>query len=121
MADPDYPNKVYAVKTEDIRMCFGCLNRILVEGKLFSCAINPSTRVELADSIHPDIGDHKIAVIGGSVAGAHSFKKEVLRLDLCLSFVYCKKSCRVSHGCEDPIVWYISRIEGRKEDEEKHG
>jgi 2-enoate reductase len=73
LADPEWPNKVYAGKNKEIIPCIGdqegCLNEVL-EGGHIQCAVNPRTSFEeLYDAIHPAIEKKKIAVIGAGPAG----------------------------------------------------
>lgn len=83
LADPEYPNKVFANTPEKIRPCLGCnigcMNRLLVEQKPCSCAVNPSTRFELVKEIKPATDKKKVVVIGGGVAGMETSRTSALR------------------------------------------
>ena len=49
LADPQWPNKAYAGRVEDIRPCIGCQEACLnefVEGGHPQCAVNPRTAFE---------------------------------------------------------------------------
>ncbi len=73
LSDPDWPNKAYAGKVENIRPCIGCHEACIkefVEGGHPQCAVCPTTGFEdelgvLAKAIDPK----KIAVIGAGPAG----------------------------------------------------
>jgi len=74
LADPDWPNKAYAGKVEEIRPCIGCQEGCInefVEGGHPQCAVNPRTAFEhVFPSIPaPASKKKKIAVIGAGPAG----------------------------------------------------
>lgn len=55
LADPQWPNKAYAGKVEEILPCIGCQEGCLnefVEGGHPQCAVNPRTAFE---HIYPDV------------------------------------------------------------------
>jgi len=74
LADPHWPNKVYAGRVKEIVPCIGdqegCLNQLL-EGGHVQCAVNPRTGLE--DVLPPDpppaARRKKVAVIGAGPAG----------------------------------------------------
>jgi len=74
LADPHWPNKAYAGRTEDICPCIGdqegCLNEI-VEGGHLQCSVNPRTGFEeiIARSLPVAARSKKVAVIGAGPAG----------------------------------------------------
>jgi 2-enoate reductase len=76
LADPEWPNKVYAGKVEEICPCIGCQEGCInefVDGGHPQCAVNPRTGFE---DVHPSIPtDAKIkkhiAVIGAGPAGCN--------------------------------------------------
>jgi 2-enoate reductase len=73
LADPEWPNKVYAGKNRDIIPCIGdqeaCLNEI-VEGGHIQCSVNPRTSFEdIYASLPPADIKKKIAVVGAGPAG----------------------------------------------------
>lgn len=76
LADPEWPNKVYAGKVEEICPCIGCQEGCInefVDGGHPQCAVNPRTGFE---DVHPAIPtDAKIkkhiAVIGAGPAGCN--------------------------------------------------
>ena len=74
LADPDWPNKAYAGKVQDICPCIGdqegCLNEI-VEGGHLKCSVNPRTGFEdvLARDLIPTHHPKKVAVIGAGPSG----------------------------------------------------
>lgn len=74
LADPQWPNKAYAGKTEDICPCIGCQEGCLnefVEGGHPQCAVNARTAFEEEFSAEIPKADvkKKVAVIGGGPAG----------------------------------------------------
>jgi 2-enoate reductase len=74
LADPDWPNKAYAGKVDEIRPCIGCQEGCInefVEGGHPQCAVNPRTGFEhIIDEIPtPAVRKKKIAVIGSGPAG----------------------------------------------------
>ena len=74
LADPQWPNKAYAGKVEEILPCIGCQEGCLnefVEGGHPQCAVNPRTAFE---HIYPDVPPkaekpRTIGVIGAGPAG----------------------------------------------------
>lgn len=75
LADPEWPNKAYAGKVEDICPCIGCQEGCInefVEGGHPQCAVNPRTGFE--DVIPPAIPaagvKKRVAVVGAGPAGA---------------------------------------------------
>jgi 2-enoate reductase len=74
LADPEWPNKVYANKIDDIIPCIGCQEGCLnefVEGGHPQCAVNPRTAFE--EEYSEEIPEAKIikniAIIGAGPAG----------------------------------------------------
>jgi 2-enoate reductase len=74
LADPEWPNKVYAGKVKDICPCIGdqeaCLNEF-IEGGHPQCAVNPRTGFEdvLSSEIKPAVSVKKVAIVGAGPAG----------------------------------------------------
>ncbi|HWQ59375.1 MAG TPA: FAD-dependent oxidoreductase [Clostridia bacterium] len=74
LADPEWPNKAYAGRVEDIRPCIGCQEGCInefVDGGHPQCAVNPRTAFE---DIYPAVPapapvKKKIAIIGAGPAG----------------------------------------------------
>jgi len=74
LADPEWPNKAYAGRVQDIRPCIGCQEGCLnefVEGGHPQCAVNPRTSFEY---LYPEIPDRAekvktVAVVGAGPAG----------------------------------------------------
>lgn len=75
LADPEWANKVFAGRTQDIRPCIGdhegCINEFVTGGGQLQCAVNPRTGFE---DLHPNFlpltpKSLKIAVIGAGPAG----------------------------------------------------
>lgn len=74
LADPEWPNKAYAGRVEDIRPCIGCQEACLnefVEGGHPQCAVNPRTAFEhvYPASPPPAAVPKRVAVIGAGPAG----------------------------------------------------
>jgi 2-enoate reductase len=74
LADPDWCNKAYAGKTEEIRPCIGCQEGCInefVEGGHPQCAVNPRASFEHVFPAvpQPAARPRKIAVVGGGPAG----------------------------------------------------
>jgi 2,4-dienoyl-CoA reductase-like NADH-dependent reductase (Old Yellow Enzyme family) len=71
IADPDLPAKARAGRLEEIRPCVGvndCINRIIVDGLSFGCAVNPAAGRELEPRPRA-ASPRKILVVGGGPAG----------------------------------------------------
>lgn len=74
LADPDWPNKAYAGRVDDIRPCIGCQEGCLnefVEGGHPQCAVNPRTAFEHIYPAAPPKAERPktIGVIGAGPAG----------------------------------------------------
>ena len=74
LADPDWPNKVYAGRVKEIRPCIGCQEGCInefVEGGHPQCAVNPRTSFEyiMPFNLIATKEKKKIAVIGAGPAG----------------------------------------------------
>ena len=74
LADPEWPNKAFAGRVEDIRPCIGCQEACLnefVEGGHPQCAVNPRTAFEhvYPASPPPAAVPKKVAVVGAGPAG----------------------------------------------------
>ncbi len=83
LADPEYPNKVFAGETERIRPCIGCnmgcFSRGVELGQPSSCAVNPQAARELVCGMKPGEGEKKVVVVGGGVAGMEAARTSALR------------------------------------------
>ena len=83
LADPDYPNKVFAGTPEKIRPCIGCnmgcFRRCVETGEPVSCAVNPQAARELVMPLKPADGDKKIVVVGGGIAGMEAARTAARR------------------------------------------
>ncbi|MBQ8995272.1 MAG: FAD-dependent oxidoreductase [Oscillospiraceae bacterium] len=83
LADPEYPNKLFANTPEKIRPCIGCnmgcFRRCVETGEPVSCAVNPRAARELVMPLKPGDGDKKIVVVGGGVAGMEAARTAALR------------------------------------------
>ena len=74
LADPEWPNKAYAGRVDDIRPCIGCQEGCInefVEGGHPQCAVNPRTAFEhvFPAAPAPAANKKKIAVVGAGPAG----------------------------------------------------
>ncbi len=83
LADPEYPNKLFANEPEKIRPCIGCnmgcFKRCVETGEPVSCAVNPQAARELVIGLKPGEGKKKIVVVGGGVAGMEAARTAALR------------------------------------------
>ena len=83
LADPEYPNKLFANEPEKIRPCIGCnmgcFRRCVETGEPVSCAVNPQACRELVIGLKPGDGEKKIVVVGGGVAGMEAARTAALR------------------------------------------
>ncbi len=80
LADPEWCNKAYAGKTEEIVPCIGCQEGCInefVEGGHPQCAVNPrcAFEIELPERVLPAIMPKKVAVIGAGPAGIIATKE----------------------------------------------
>ena len=72
LADPEFPNKARAGKTEAIRYCMGCTDCIgRVTGPVTHCALNPDCAREMVRLL-PVEKSKKVLVVGGGPAGMHA-------------------------------------------------
>lgn len=74
LADPEWPNKVFAGRVADIRPCIGCQEGCLnefVEGGHPQCAVNPRCSFEhlMPESPAPAKSPKRVAVVGAGPAG----------------------------------------------------
>lgn len=71
IADPDLPAKARAGRLEEIRPCIGvndCINRLVVDGLPFGCAVNPVAGHEL-EALPRAERARRILVVGAGPAG----------------------------------------------------
>lgn len=82
IADPDYANKVFAGRPEEIRTCIGC-NQGCIWGYftrgVVGCAVNPQVGHELAWEIAKAPVSREVVVVGGGVAGMEAARVASLR------------------------------------------
>ena len=75
LADPEFPNKVIAKKTNEIRNCIycneGCIARVC-EGKSINCAVNPTTGYEGIKEIKATESPKRVLVIGAGPGGCQA-------------------------------------------------
>ena len=74
LADPEWPNKAYAGKVDEIRPCIGCQEGCInefVEGGHPQCAVNPRSSFEhVFPAVPPPaVTKKKVAVVGAGPAG----------------------------------------------------
>lgn len=72
LADPEWPKKVKAGRTEDIRPCIGCNECLLANysGKHYYCSVNPQCFVERDYALPAPNGvERRVLVIGGGPGG----------------------------------------------------
>ncbi|MDD3217543.1 MAG: FAD-dependent oxidoreductase [Lachnospiraceae bacterium] len=83
LADPEYPNKVFAGKVEKIRPClgcnYGCFKAVCMDLKPITCAVNPAAGNEIEKSLKPGNGSKKVIVVGGGVGGMEASRTCALR------------------------------------------
>lgn len=72
LADPEWPNKAWEGRKEDIKPCIGChvgcLGR-LFQGKRMGCAVNPECCAEIDYRYETAETAKKIIIAGGGIAG----------------------------------------------------
>lgn len=71
LCDPEFSNKAYEGREEDIRPCIGCLRCLngIMFGKRVACTMNPSFELENEETLKPAETKKKVLVIGGGCAG----------------------------------------------------
>jgi 2-enoate reductase len=77
LADPQWPNKAYAGRVDEIRPCIGCQEGCInefVEGGHPQCAVNPRSAFEHVFPAIPSPAKimKKVAVVGAGPAGIHA-------------------------------------------------
>lgn len=88
LCEPEFVNKVYEGRENEIRPCIGCgrcLNGIMF-GKRIACTINPSFELENEDTLTETETKKNVLVIGGGAAGmeaAYVAKKRGHHVVLC--------------------------------------
>ena len=82
LADPDYPQKVFQDRTQDIRPCIGCNQGCigaLKLGRRAGCAVNPQAAREASFGLTPAWKKKSVLVVGGGVAGMEVARVAALR------------------------------------------
>ena len=81
IADPDYANKIFEGKPEEVRTCIGCNQGCIwgysTKGKV-GCAVNPEVGCEAQELTKTD-KPKTVAIIGGGVAGMEAARVLTLR------------------------------------------
>lgn len=77
LADPEWPNKVYAGEVADVRPCIGCQEACInefVEGGHLQCSVNPRTAFETVYPVEPTPTSEpkRVAVIGAGPGGVET-------------------------------------------------
>lgn len=88
LCDPEFSNKAFEGREEEIRPCIGCLRCLngIMFGKRVACTINPSFELENEDNLKAADVKKKVLVIGGGAAGmeaAYVAKKKGHHVVLC--------------------------------------
>lgn len=71
IADPELPRKAREGRLDEIRPCIGvndCINRLIVDGLGFGCAVNPVAGREL-ETMPAPARSRRVLVVGGGPAG----------------------------------------------------
>lgn len=81
LADPEWPNKVKGGRLEDIRPCVGCHEclKMDLELKYLSCAVNPTTGMEVEYALKPAEKKKSVLVVGGGPGGMEAARIAALR------------------------------------------
>jgi len=83
ICDPEWPLKVAAGESEDIRPCIGCtqscINRGIVEGRPVSCIYNTAAGMEKQAEIRRAERPRKVLVVGGGPGGLEAARVAALR------------------------------------------
>lgn len=83
IADAEFPNKMRAGLTEEIRPCLacavGCNGRAMATGKPACCAVNPAAGREETYALTPAVKAKKVVVVGGGAAGMEAARVAKLR------------------------------------------
>lgn len=88
LCDPEFSNKAYEGREDEIRPCIGCLRCLngIMFGKRVACTVNPSFELENEDNLKPAEEKKNVLVIGGGCAGmeaAYVAKKRGHHVVLC--------------------------------------
>lgn len=88
LCDPEFANKAYEGRIDDIRPCIGCLKCLntIMFGKRVSCSVNPSFELVNEDTLSQADIKKNILVVGGGPAGmeaAYVAKKRGHNVVLC--------------------------------------
>lgn len=88
LCEPEFVNKAYEGREDEIRPCIGCLRCLngIMFGKRVACTINPSFELENEDTLTPAETKKNVLVIGGGAAGmeaAYVAKKRGHHVVLC--------------------------------------
>ncbi len=82
LADPDWVNKLYRDRMDDVRPCISCQEGCIGRLKKYlhiSCAVNPAAAREREMALEPAGRPRRVAVLGGGVAGCEAARVLALR------------------------------------------
>jgi 2-enoate reductase len=81
LADPYWPKKVFAGRTDEIRLCIGCHECMYLAetGKYLTCAVNPFCGNEGIVELNEAKEKKRVAIIGGGAAGMEAARLLTLR------------------------------------------
>jgi 2,4-dienoyl-CoA reductase (NADPH2) len=81
LADPEWPNKAKAGRSQDIRRCISCENCIdsMIDYQNLNCAVNAATGREQANVLTPAAKRKRVVVIGAGPAGMEAARVADLR------------------------------------------
>jgi 2-enoate reductase len=82
LAEPHWPNKVIAGRTDKIRPCLACHDGCMLRlnlAKLVSCAVNPACGREWDYSLKPANETKSVLIIGGGIAGMEAARVAAIR------------------------------------------
>lgn len=118
LADPEWGNKAYEGRAEEIRPCIGCNNGCIgrvMNAEPLMCAVNANIYHESEQEIIPAAMPKKIAVIGAGIAGMEAARVAKLRghdveiyekTDETGGLFVAAAKPEFKHGDERLLAWY---------------
>lgn len=81
IADPDFPNKIYRGREQDVRPCLACNQccRRVATNKPIACAVNTPSAAEARYPMKKTDDPKRVVVIGGGVAGMEAARVAALQ------------------------------------------